>query len=213
MISQGEDNSPMVRPGNIKTSLAPGHAARLLDEQGSWGTPQENSPWGTPREQQMGSNTSNTPTSSIAEQPGQQHSHHPSGSALHKLMFGGEQLHSRLEAVVSADQEQPQQQGQQLDSSQGAGPADVLGAPRGAGSKPAVMADTAMDLEPAEVVAAAVAAVDAAAASEADTFGDMDFTIPVAMDVQPRPQSRNSSRFREMYRVSCAQVAHGLMWT
>jgi hypothetical protein len=201
MISQGDTNSPLARPGSIKTSLAPGHAARLLDEQGSWGTPQENSPWGTPREQQLGSNANNTPNSGNADQPGQQHSHHHNGPALHKLVFGGEQLHSRLEAVVSGEQEQPQQHGgkqlQQLDHSS-----------QGAVSKPA--ADAATDLEPAAVVAAAVAAVDAAAATAADGFDDMDFTIPVAMDVQPRPQSRNSSRFRDMYRVSCCDASWSL---
>lgn len=214
MISQSEDTSPLARPGTIKTSLAPGHAARLLDEQGSWGTPQENSPWGTPREQQLGSNASNTPTSSNAEQPTGQH--HASGSALHKLVFGGEQLHSRLEAVVSAEPTPlPQQQEEQQPgyASQSVAPGDVLCGSQGAAAKQAAPAEAAaMDLEPAEAVAAAVAAVDAAAGAEADTFDemDMDFSIPVAMDVQPRPLSRNSSRFREMYRVSTAAVA---AWT
>ena len=203
MISQGEDNSPFTRPGSIKTSLAPGHAARLLDEQGSWGTPQENSPWGTPREQQMGSNATSTPTSGSHDQPGQQHSHHHSGgSALHKAVFGGEQLHRRLEAVVTTAQQQLEPLVE--DSSQA--PADVLGMPKSGDKLSAAAAAAESELEPAAAVAAAVAAVDAAAATEADAFGSMDFTIPVAMDVQPRPHSRNSSRMRELYRVSCHHI-------
>jgi len=212
MISHGEDSSPLARPSSIKTSMPPGLAARLLDEQASWGTPQENSPWGTPREQQLGSNATNTPTSGSVDQQGSNPGHHFSGPAVHKLMFGGEQLHSRLEAAVSGKQlaehleQQPQQQQPiSLPAAAAVLPADVLGVSKAAPAKPAAApaAPTAGELEPAAAVAAAVAAVDAAAAeTEADSFGDLDFTIPVAMDVQPRPHSRGSSRIREVYRVS-----------
>lgn len=209
MISHSEDSSPLGRPSSIKTSMPPGLASRLLDEQGSWGTPHENSPWGTPREPQQGSNASNTPTSSGHEQPGPQHLQPPhSGYAVHKLMFGGEQLHSRLDAVEPSQHSplQVQQHGSSLAAEAVAPPADILGASKLQVPKPAGAAgqpEAASRLEPAAVVAAAVAAVDAAAAdTEADSFRDLDFTIPVAMDVQPRPHSRGSSRTRDMYRVS-----------
>lgn len=216
MISHSEDSSPLARPSSIKTSMPPGLAARLLDEQASWGTPQENSPWGTPREQQLGSNATNTPTSGSVDQQGSNPGHHFSGPAVHKLMFGGEQLQSRLEAAVSGKQlaERLEQQPISVSAAAAVLPADVLGVSKAAPAKPAA-APAAGELEPAAVVAAAVAAVDAAAAeTEADSFGDdLDFTIPVAMDVQPRPQSRGSSRIREVYRVSglppatCSAVA------
>jgi hypothetical protein len=209
MISASEDNSPLTRPCSIKTSLAPGHAARLLEEQGTWGTPEENSPWGTPREQQQGGSASVTPNSGGIEQSGQHQSQQQGGSALHKLMFGGEQLHSRLgqEAAVSSEQEQPlpMEHSSSQHEAGVVGPAlDVLGLPEPVAAEPvgsAAAEEAAAELEPAAAVAAAVAAVDAAAAMDVDSLGDMDFTIPVAMDVQPRPASRNSSRAREMYRV------------
>lgn len=210
MISASEDISPLARPCSIKTSLAPGHAARLLEEQGTWGTPEENSPWGTPREQQQGGSASITPNSrSLEQSAGQHQGQHQGGSALHKLMFGGEQLHSRLgqEAAVSAEQEQSLPMDSSSQQKAGlAGPAlDVLGMPEPVAVEPvgsAAAEEAAAELEPAAAVAAAVEAVDAAAAMEVDSLGEMDFTIPVAMDVQPRPASRNSSRVREMFRVS-----------
>lgn len=88
ICAQDASSPPLPRPNSIK--VAPGLAARLLDEQGSWGTLQDSSPcWGTPREQGGAGSSSVTPTSASAaqssEQPGGQQ---PSGHVVHKLHFG-----------------------------------------------------------------------------------------------------------------------------
>jgi hypothetical protein len=217
-----DDDAMLPQPTHVKTGVAAGLAARLLDEQGSWGTPQDDSPcWGTPHEQGSpgGGNTPNGGSQAEQQQQQQQQSQqlvppHGSGQAVHKLHFGrggssGEQLGpSPLSAAATwaapahGTEERKRQAGGDADApwlSQ-EDERDLLAS----STQPSPFKPAAAGAD--DLLAIAAAAADEQQAGGQGEGAEMDFTIPVGVDVQPtRAPSRGSSRVRDLYgRVSAA---------